>query len=97
VFQFGLNQHLFSKLAPLFVCLILVLKLINQSFDLCDRPAFKMNIYHKLKVSYSIRFVIIKHALIKELLKFQVQNNDINLDKNTLLSTNQCEMRPLEN
>jgi hypothetical protein len=26
-----------------------------------------------------------------------VQNNDINLDKNTLLSTNQCEMRPLEN
>jgi hypothetical protein len=56
-----------------------------------------MNIYHKLKVSYSIRFVIIKHALIKELLKFQVQNNDINLDKNTLLSTNQCEMRPLEN
>jgi hypothetical protein len=26
-----------------------------------------------------------------------VQNNDINLDKNTLLSTNQYEMRPLEN
>jgi len=97
VFQFGLNQHLFSKLAPLFVFSISVVKLINQSFDLCDRPAFKMNIYHKLKVSYSIRFIIIKHALIKELLIFQVQNNNINLDKNTLLSINQYEMRPLEN
>ena len=97
MFQFGLNQHLFSKLAPLFVFSISVVKLINQSFDLCDRPAFKMNIYHKLKVSYSIRFVIIKHALIKELLIFQVQNNNINLDKNTLLSINQYEMRPLEN
>jgi hypothetical protein len=27
-----------------------------------------MNIYHKLKVSYSIRHDIIKHALVKELL-----------------------------
>jgi hypothetical protein len=27
-----------------------------------------MNIYHKLKVSYSIRQDIIKHALVKELL-----------------------------
>jgi len=52
-----------------------VIGLINQSFDLCDRPAFKMNIYHKLKVSYIIRLVIIKHA--KELLILQVQNNDI--------------------
>jgi hypothetical protein len=41
------------------------------------RPAFKMNIYHKLKVSYGIRLVIIKHALVKELLILQVQNNDI--------------------
>ena len=48
VFQFGLNQHLFSKLNPLFVFSISVVKLINQSFDLCDRPAFNMNIYHKL-------------------------------------------------
>jgi hypothetical protein len=69
VFQFGMNQHHFSKLNPLFVFSI---KLINQSFDLCDRPAFKMNIYHKLKVSY-----IIRHALVKELLILQVQNNDI--------------------
>jgi len=51
-----------------------VVKLINQSFDLCDRPAFQMNIYHKLKVSYIIRHVIIKHALVKELLILQVQN-----------------------
>jgi hypothetical protein len=54
-----------------------VVKLINQSFDLCDRPAFKMNIYHKLKVSYIIRLVIIKYALVKELLILQVQNDDI--------------------
>jgi hypothetical protein len=66
-----------SKLNPLFVFSILVVQLINQSFDLCDRPAFKMNIYHKLKVSYSIRLVIIKHAVVKELLILQVQNDDI--------------------
>jgi hypothetical protein len=77
VFQFGLNQYLFSKFSPLFVFSILVMKLINQSFDLCDRPIFKMNIYHKLKVSYIIRHVITKHALVKELLILQVQNNDI--------------------
>ena len=77
VFQFGLNQHHFSKLHPLFVFSILVVELINQSIDLCDWTAFKMNIYHKLKVSYSIRLVIIKHGLVKELLILQVQNNDI--------------------
>jgi len=77
MFQFGLNHHLFSKLNPLFVFLILVVELINQSFDLCDRPAFKMKIYHKFKVSYIIRHVIIKHALVKELLILQVQNDDI--------------------
>ena len=36
-----------------------------------------MNIYHKLKVYYSIRHDIIKHALVKELLILEVQNNDI--------------------
>jgi hypothetical protein len=77
MFQFEFNQHLFSKLNPLFVFSISIVKLINQSFDLCDRPAFKMNIYHKLKVSYIIKLVIIKHALIKELLTLQVQNDDI--------------------
>ena len=77
VFQFGLNQHLFSKLSPLFIVSISVVKLINESFDLCDRPAFKMSIYHKLNVSYIMRHVIIKHALVKELLILQVQNNDI--------------------
>jgi len=77
VFQFELNQHLFSKLNPLFVFSILVVKLINQSFDLCDRPVFKINIYHKLKVSYIIRHVIIKHALVKKILILQVQNDDI--------------------
>jgi hypothetical protein len=65
MFQFEFNQHLFSKLNPLFVFSISVVKLINQSFDLYDRPAFKMNIYHKLNVSYIIRLVIIKHALVK--------------------------------
>jgi len=77
VFQLGLNQHLFSKLNPLFDFSISVVQLIKQSFDLCDRPAFKMNIYHKLKVSYSIRLVVIKHALVKELLILEVQNDDI--------------------
>jgi hypothetical protein len=77
VFQFRPNQYLFSKLSPLFVFSILVIKLINQSFDLCDRPAFKMNIYHKLKISYIIRLVIIKHVLVKEILILQVQNDDI--------------------
>jgi hypothetical protein len=40
-------------------------------------PAFKMNIYHKLKLSYIIRSIIIKHALVKELLILQMQNDDI--------------------
>jgi len=61
----------------LFVLSISVLQLINQFFHLCDRPGFKMNIYHKLKVSYIIRYVIIKHSLVKELLILQVQNDDI--------------------
>jgi len=77
VLQFEFNQYLFSKLSSLFVFSISVVKFINQSFDLCDRPAFKINIYHKLNVSYIIRLVIIKHALVKELLILQVQNNDI--------------------
>ena len=77
MFQFGLHQHLFSKFGHLFVLSISVLQLINQFFHLCDRPAFKLNIYHKLKVSYIIRYVIIKHALVKELLILQVQNDDI--------------------
>ena len=77
MFQFGLNQHLFSKLNPLFVFSISVVELINQSFDLCDKPAFNMNIYNKLKISYIIRHVIIKHVLVEELLILQVQNDDI--------------------
>jgi len=40
-------------------------------------PAFERNIYHKLKLSYIIKSIIIKHALIKELLILQVQNDDI--------------------
>ena len=77
VFQFEFNQHLFSKLNPLFVSSISVVKLINQSFDLCDRPAFKMNIYHKLNVSHIIRLVIIKHALVREFNDTLVQYVDI--------------------
>jgi hypothetical protein len=77
MFQFGLHQRHFSKFGHLFVLSILVLQLINQFFHLCDRPVFKMNTYHKLKVSYIIRYVIIKHALVKELLILQVQNDNI--------------------
>jgi hypothetical protein len=40
-------------------------------------PAFNISIYLKLKLSYIIRLVIIKHALVKELLILQVQNDDI--------------------
>jgi len=36
-----------------------------------------MNIYHKLKVSYIIRHVIIEYAIVKELLILPVQNDDI--------------------
>ena len=36
-----------------------------------------MSIYYKLKVSYIIRLAIINHALVKELLILQVQNDDI--------------------
>ena len=77
VFQFEFNQYFFSKLSSLFVFSISVVKLINQSFDFYNRPAFKINIYHKLKVSYIIRLVIIKHALVKEFMILQVQNDDI--------------------
>jgi hypothetical protein len=38
-----------------------------------------MKIYHKIKISYIIRHVIIKYALVKELLILQVQNDDIKL------------------
>jgi len=29
-------------------------------------PAFKISVYHKLKISYVIRLVIIKHAYVRE-------------------------------
>jgi hypothetical protein len=29
-------------------------------------PAFKISIYHELKISYVIRLVIIKHAQVRE-------------------------------
>ena len=59
-------QHLFFKLSPLFVCSLSTIKLINQSFKLWDMPTFKMNMYHKLKISYVIRLVIIKHDQVRE-------------------------------
>ena len=40
-------------------------------------PAFKIRIYHKLKLSYVIRPVIIKYTLVNELLILQVQNDDL--------------------
>ena len=39
--------------------------------------AFKLSIYHKLKISYIIKLVIIKHALVKEFNDTLVQYNDI--------------------
>jgi hypothetical protein len=57
-----LNQYLFSKLSPFFVFSILIVKQINQSFELWNMPTFKMSIYHKLKISYIIKLVIIKHT-----------------------------------
>jgi hypothetical protein len=66
VFQFELNQHLLSKLSPLFVSSLSIVNHIKQSFELWDKPAFKMSIYHKLKLSYIIRLVTIKHALVRE-------------------------------
>ena len=43
-----------------------------------------------------IRYIIIKHVLVKESLIFQVQNNNINLNKNALLSTNQASWAKLK-
>jgi hypothetical protein len=77
VFQFELNQHLFSKLSPLFVSLLSTVNHINQSFELWDILAFKISIYHKLKISYIIRLVIIKHALVKEFNDTLVQYDNI--------------------
>jgi hypothetical protein len=50
---------------------------INQSFELWDIPAFKTSIYHKLKIYYIIRLVIIKHALVREFNDTLVQYDDI--------------------
>jgi len=66
VFQFELNQHLFSKLSSFFIFSTSIVKHINQSFKLWDIPAFKMSIYHKLKISYIIGLVIIKYAQVRE-------------------------------
>ena len=46
---------------------ISVVEFINQSFDLYDRLAFKMNIYHILGHFIVLDFII-KHVLVKELL-----------------------------
>ena len=40
-------------------------------------PAFKISIYHKLKISYIIRLVIIKRALVREFNDTLVQYDDI--------------------
>ena len=77
VFQFGLNQHLFFKFSPLFVSSLSIVNHINQSFELWDIPVLKINIYHKLKISYIIKLVIIKHALVREFNDTLVQYNDI--------------------
>jgi hypothetical protein len=66
VFHFELNHHLFSKFSPLFVFSILIVKHNNQSFELWDMPAFKMSVYHKLKIPNIIRLIIIKHASVRE-------------------------------
>jgi hypothetical protein len=40
-------------------------------------PVLKISIYHKLKLFYIIRFVIIKHALVREFNDTLVQYDDI--------------------
>jgi hypothetical protein len=66
VFQFDLNQHHFSKFSPLFVSSLSIVNHINQSFELWDIHVLKISIYHKLKISYIIILVIIKHAFVRE-------------------------------
>ena len=66
VFQFELNQYLFSKFSPLFVSSLSIVNHINQSFELWDIHVLKISIYHKLKISYIIRLVIIKNAFVRE-------------------------------
>jgi hypothetical protein len=77
VFQFGLNQHLFFKFNPLFVSSLSIVNHINQSFELWDIPVLKISIYHKLNISYIIKLVIIKHALVREFNDTLVQYDDI--------------------
>ena len=77
VFQFELNQHLFCKFSPLFVSSLSIINHINQSFELWDIPVLKISIYHKLKISYIIRLIIIKHALVSEFNDTLVQYDDI--------------------
>jgi len=77
VFQFELNQHLFSKFSPLFISSLSIVNHINQSFELWDITAFKTSIYHKLKIYYIIRLVIIKHVLVREFNDTLVQYDDI--------------------
>jgi hypothetical protein len=52
-------------------------------------PAFKLSIYHKLKISYIIRLVIIKHVLVRKFNDTLVYYDNINLNKNALSRTNQ--------
>ena len=52
MFRFGLHQHLFSKFGHLFVLSLSMLKLINQSFYLCDSPAKVVKIAIQLVKSY---------------------------------------------
>jgi hypothetical protein len=77
VFQFELNQHLFSKFS-LFFCLFTFNSYhINQSFELWDISVLKISIDNKLKISYIIRLVIIKHVLVREVNDTLVQYDDI--------------------
>ena len=72
-----MNSTNISSLIPFFVFSISIVNHINQSFELWDIPTFKISNYHKLKISYIIRFVIIKYALVREFNDTLVQYDDI--------------------
>jgi len=66
VFQFGIEPTSLLLACSLFVSSLSIVNHINQSFELWDIPAFKTSIYHKVKIYYIIRLVIIKNALVRE-------------------------------
>ena len=77
VFQFE-PASLLLAISLFSFCLFTFNSQSHQSIlELWDIPAFKTNIYQKLKIYYIIILVIIKHALVRKFNDTLVQYDDI--------------------